>query len=137
MLNSLASADLRLLAGEVDRFFASEMSWPENEALEVNNVFMMSFPPGTPSRVSSSVIMGSRRPFREEGEGGEKKWPAFYSVPLDDRLKRSARRLPVAFSPCSRMVDWTTETRLEKFGCVLKKARSSPLMVRRRSRNVA
>src|SRR3990167_4993736 len=43
---------------------------------------------------------------------------AVYSVPLDDRLKRSARRLPVACSPCSRMVDWTTDSRLEKFGCV-------------------
>ena len=65
-----------------------------------------------------------------------KKWQASYRFPLDDRLKRSARRVPVAFSPCSWMVDWTTESRSEKFGCVLKKAWSSPLIVRRRSRKV-
>jgi hypothetical protein len=32
------------------------------------------------------------------------KGPAFYSFPLDEWLKRSARRMPVGFRPCSRMV---------------------------------
>ena len=57
-------------------------------------------------------------------------WLVFYSAPFDERLKRSARRRPVAFSFCSLMVARTAESRLEKSGWVLKKARSSPLRVR-------